>query len=236
MNKSTDIIGLALENYYFHGKDIPIIIHSPEFDEDEIAPSWYFRSFKEMPDLEKIALKYCKAKVLDIGAGAGSHSLYLQEKGMDVSSIDLSEGACRVMKDRGLKKVFHEDLFQFQSGKYDSILMMMNGIGVCGTLDGLDMFLSKLDGLLNPGGQLIMDSSNLSYLFGEEERDIQTNSSKKYYGEIEFQMEYLDIMADPFSWLFVHFEELSRHAAIFNFKSKILYKGDNLHFLARIFR
>ena len=236
MGKATDIIGLALENYYFHGKNIPIRIHSPEFDEDEIMPSWYFRSFKEMPDLEKIALKYCKGKILDIGAGAGSHSLYLKEKGMDVSTLDISERACRVMNDRGLKNVFHENIFQFKGGKYDSILMMMNGIGLCGTLDGLDLFFSKLDGLLNPGGQLIMDSSNLSYLFGEEENEIRINSAKKYYGEIEFQMEYLEIMADPFSWLFVHFEELSRHAAKFNFKSEILYKGDNLHFLARIFR
>ena len=114
--------------------------------------------------------------------------------------------------------------------------MMMNGIGVCGTLDGLDLFLSKLERLLNPGGQLIMDSSNLNYLFSEEEKKLRSKSTKRYYGEIEFQMEYLDIKADPFSWLFVHFEELSRDAAKFNFKSEILHKGDNLHFLARIFR
>ena len=64
MDKATDIIGIALENYHFHGRDIPIRIHSPEFDEDEISPSRYFRSFKEMPELEKIALKYCKGKFL----------------------------------------------------------------------------------------------------------------------------------------------------------------------------
>ncbi|MCF8378096.1 MAG: methyltransferase domain-containing protein [Bacteroidales bacterium] len=231
-----DLFGMALENYFLHQMDEAIIIHSPDFDEDEILPSWYFRSYEEMPEIEKFALEKCKGSILDVGAGAGSHALCLQNRGHNVSALDISEGACKVMKARGVKNVFHKNIFDLKSGKYDTILMLMNGIGLCETLEGLDLFLAALDGLLKAGGELIFDSSNLIYLYYEEEREELLVNSSKYYGEIDFQMEYLGKRSKPFSWLYIDFEELSKRAAKFNFKSEILLEGSNLHYLARVFR
>ena len=188
-----------------------------------------------MPELEKVALKYCRGNILDVGAGAGSHSLILQKMGFKVSALDISEGACRIMKERSVENVFQEDIFQFQSDKYDTVLMMMNGIGLCGNLDGLDLFLLKLKEMLNSGGQVIMDSSNLKYLFSEKDFTSRIKYSQGYYGEIQFQMEYLKKKSEKFSWLFIDFDELSKRAAKHNFKTEILYKAENLHYLARIF-
>ena len=235
MSKNTDIIGRALEDFYFHNTDIPITIYSPDFDEDEILPSWYFRDFHAMPELEKIALRYCYGNILDVGAGAGSHSLILQKMGFTVSALDISKGACRIMKERGVQNVYQEDVFQSQLDKYDTVLMMMNGIGLCGNLEGLDLFLLKLKEMLNHGGQLIFDSSNLKYLFSEKEFTSRIRYSQEYYGEIHFQMEYLENKTEKFSWLFIDFEELSKRAAKHNFKTEVLYKAENLHYLARIF-
>lgn len=231
-----DILGIALENYYQHQNNIPIVIHSPDFDDDQILPSWYFRNFNEMPDIEKYALTKCKSKVLDVGAGAGSHSLYLQNIGKEVIALDISEGACNVMKNRGLRKVVQKNVFELEYGKFDTILMLMNGIGLCESLEGLDLFLSKLGNLLEKDGDLIFDSSNLCYLYSEEEMESVLKEGLKYYGEIDFQMEYLGELSEPFSWLYIDFKELKKRAAKFNFKAEILLEGDNLQYLARIFR
>lgn len=232
----TDIIGKALENYYFHKKNLPIIIHSPNFDEDEIKPSWYFRNFEKMPELEKNALEKCRGRILDVGAGAGSHSLYLQKAGKNVTAMDISPGACNVMTARGVRNVIHQNIYHLSSEKFDTILMLMNGIGLCSTIEGLEIFLSKLEGILLAGGELIFDSTNLIYLYSEEEQKLRKEEEQKYYGEIEFRMEYLGNLSEPFSWLYIDFKELSKTAAKFNFKSEILFEGSNLHYLARIFR
>ena len=232
----TDIIGIALENYYFHKKNLAIIIHSPDFDEDEIRPSWYFRNFEEMPEIEKNALGKCRGRILDVGAGAGSHSLYLQKTGNNVTAMDISPGACNVMKARGIRNIIQQNIYHLSSEKFDTILMLMNGIGLCSTIEGFEIFLSKLEGILLPGGELIFDSTNLIYLYSEEEMEMLKEEEHKYYGEIEFQMEYLGDLSEPFSWLYIDFKELSKSAAKFNYKSEILFEGQNLHYLARIFR
>lgn len=232
----TDIIGIALEDYYFHNKDLPIIIYSPDFDKDEVMPSWYFRNFEEMPELEKIALEKCSGKILDAGAGAGSHSLYLQKAGKNVTALDISAGACNVMTERGVRNVIQQNIYQLGAEKYDTILMLMNGIGIFGTIKRFDIFLSKLESILLPGGELIFDSSNLIYLYSEKEREMLAKEEQKYYGEIEFRMEYQGNLSEPFSWLYIDIEELSKSAAKFNYKSEILFEGSNLHYLARIFR
>lgn len=225
-----------MEGYYQNQKDTPIIIHSPDFDEDQILPSWYFRAFDEMPDIEKFALGKCKTKVLDVGAGAGSHALYLQNLGKQVTALDISGGACRVMRERGIKRVVQKDIFELKSEKFDTILMLMNGIGLFGNLEGLDLFLSKLGNLLEKDGELIFDSSDLSYLYSEEEMELELMEGLRYYGEIEFQMEYIGKRSDPFNWLYIDFDELEKRAAKYNFKAEILMEGDNLQYLARIFR
>ena len=234
MEPGDDILGQALEDYHFKGNSGKLIIHSPDFEDDDMAVSWYFRKFGEMPELEQYALSLCRGRVLDAGAGAGSHSLFLQEQGLDVTAMDSSPGACRVMKDRGVKKVVQGDIFTSIDKKYDTMLMLMNGIGITSTLDGLDRFLDYLPGYLEEGGQLVFDSSNLIYLFQDRDGVAEINLAGTYYGEIEFRMEYLKQRGPFFRWLYVDFDLISEMCEDRGFRIEFLQKGDNLQYLARI--
>ncbi|WP_431212689.1 class I SAM-dependent methyltransferase [Puia sp. P3] len=125
----------------------------------------FFRDMEKMPELEWVALQQCRGRILDIGAGAGSHALALQKMGQDITALDISPQAVEIMKARGVKNVIEGDFFQLGGGKYDTLLMLMNGIGISGTTDGLRRFFASARGLLKPGGQLIFDSSDVAYLY-----------------------------------------------------------------------
>ena len=234
MKIHNDLLGLALMDFYSGKHDGKIIIHSPDFDEDEIKVEWYFRDFPSMPYLEKKALEFCYGKTLDVGAGAGSHSLFLQDKGLDIYAMDISAGACNVMRSRGISAVIQGDIFQLTSNKWDTILMMMNGIGVFGNINNLDAFLEKLPSLLNPGGQLLFDSTNLIYLFENEQGEIEIDLNREYYGQISFQLEYRDLYSPKFDWLYMDYDTLSSMADSKGLHTELLATGENYHYLARI--
>ncbi len=110
-----------------------------------------------MPHLEKLALSECSGKILDVGAAAGCHSLILQENGLDTSAMEISELCCDVMLKRDIKQIIRNDFFHYSDKKFDTILLLMNGIGIAGNLNRLNEFLIKAGKLLNPGGKIIFD-------------------------------------------------------------------------------
>lgn len=229
-----DILGLAFKDYYQGKTDAKISIHSPDFDEDSIDVSHYFRSYELMPEIEKHALRYCQGKLLDIGAGAGSHALYLQELGFDVTGMDISAGACEIMKERGLKKVLNENIFSYRNEKFDMLFMMMNGIGIVENLEGLKKYLEMLPSILNPGGRMVFDSTNLIYLFTEDDGSVWIDLNKKYYGEVSFRMEYKSHISPEFNWLYVDFDVITSFCNDLGYKIKMLNEGVNFHYLAEI--
>ena len=164
-----------------------------------------FRSYEEMPEIERKALDMVKGKTLDVGAGAGCHSLVLQERGIDVTAIDISPLSVETMKERGIKKVFEQDFFTLEvqameqqepsrdrvrGSQFDTILMLMNGIGIVGTLDRMPEFFKQLDRILAPGGQVLCDSSDISYVFETEDGIIELPDDMSYYGEHSFWMHH----------------------------------------------
>ncbi len=229
-----DVLGLALNDYLQNRVNRNVIVHSPDFEDDIIPLSYYFRQEIDLSDIEKTALNLCSGKVLDAGAGAGSHALMLQEKGLDVTAIDICEGACQVMKKRGVKSVVHDDIFHFSGGKFDTILMLMNGIGLVQSIPGLKIFMEKIPDLLNPGGRVIFDSTNLIYLLKEEDGSIMLNLNDAYYGEIEFQLEYNSYISQSFNWLYIDFDTLDWIADEAGLKACLILEGDNLSYLASI--
>ena len=121
-----------------------------------------------MPKLEQHALELTKGRTLDIGCGSGCHSLYLQnEKEIDVTGIDNSAGAIKTAKKRGVKNLIESSIFDCEVAYFDTLLLLMNGPGVCGTLDKLEELLIKIKSLLSENGQILLDSSDLIYLFDE---------------------------------------------------------------------
>ncbi len=227
-----DPLGTGLLAYMEGKKRGAVIRVTSDVAVNDIIPIDYlFRDYDEMPLWEQEALKRCKGPVLDIGAGAGSHSLALLQQGLEVVAMDVSPGAVAVMKQRGLPKVLHEDIFAFSEEKFDTLLLMMNGIGLVGDLHGLNEFLVHAKYLLNPRGQILLDSSDLSYLYEETSIILPRD---RYKGIIQYQMSYDEVVGDPFYWLYLDYAKLKKHAAYHGYSSMLLKEGDHFEYLARL--
>lgn len=231
-----DIFGEAIKAYYFNQVPEDIVVHSPGFDNDIIPIPYLFRSYSEMPPLEKKALSQCRGSVLDVGCGAGSHSLYLQETcKLKVTSLDSSLGATQVCRTRGIRDVQHNTFDNFVGETYDTLLFLMNGTGIIGRLNQLDGFFKKIKQLLRPEGQVLIDSSDLSYLFDkEEDGGIWMDISNGYYGEITYQMSYKQLESQPFDWLYLDFHTLQLASAKNGFECELVQEGEHYDYLARL--
>lgn len=230
-----EIMGMAIKDYYDGNRNASIIVHSPDFDPDVQPVSWYFRNFDGMPGIEQEAIELSRGKVLDIGAAAGAHSLELQKRGADITALELSSEACEIMKKRGVLKVLNRDIFEPPTEKYDTLLMLMNGIGIVRTLDGLVKFLQHIKNYLNPGGSILFDSANLVYLFSTDEpQTFHFNGDKKYYGEIEFVIEYMGHKSHNFFWLYVDFDTLCRYAEKEGFIPELITQDNEFQYLCRL--
>src|SRR5687768_2307040 len=123
MKEGADIIGNAMQDYMAGDLEATIRVYSDIAEPDLLPAAYFFRTREQMPLLEKIALELCRGYIADLGAGAGSHSLFLQEKGLEVAAFDISKGACSVMKKRGVKKVTQTNIFELGPERFDTILM-----------------------------------------------------------------------------------------------------------------
>lgn len=230
-----DPMGHAIADYHATGKAGRLRVLSPMFEEDEIPVSTLFRSHDEMPAIEQEALKAAHGSILDVGAGAGCHSLALQAMGQRVTAIDISPLAVATMRERGVLDVLEQDFFTLD-GQYDTILMLMNGIGIVGSLSRMDAFFMQVDHLLAPDGQLLCDSSDICYIYEDEDGIIDLTGVDGYYGEVTYRMQYKGIKGDDFPWLFIDPETLHEQAAAHGFECDILAKGEHYDYLARITR
>ncbi len=230
MNK--DVIGRALLDYSNNVHTVDILVISSISEDDVIPISYLFRKEEELPKIETKALSLCKGTILDVGAASGCHSIILKNKGFDVTSIDVSKGAVEVMSTRGLSSECIN--FYDLNKKYDTLLFLMNGIGIAGSLNGLDKFLIKAKTLLNGGGQILLDSSDISYMFEQEDGSIWMDLNSSYSGEVVYQMKYKDSITDKFDWLFVDFNTLMTKASEFGFKTELVLEGDNDDYLVKL--
>ncbi|AFT67653.1 MAG: hypothetical protein ACJA2Y_001595 [Cycloclasticus pugetii] len=234
INKNEDPIGSALINFYQTQDDTPIFVDMDIAEQDTLAPSYFFRSYEQCPALEQAALQLAYGKVLDVGAGAGSHSLYLQNQGLDVTALDISPHSVALMKKRGLSTVKLCNFYDLPEEPFDTLLLLMNGIGLVETLEGFDAFFSKAKSLLAPNGQILLDSSDLIYLYEQDDGSYLIDLNDKYHGEVEFNLSYKDITGKPFNWLYVA-EELLQDAADRNgFSCEIVQQGPHYDYLAKL--
>lgn len=214
----TDVFGLSVEAFYKNQDTSPIQVHAKDFDTDLIPVDYLFRNYDEMPMIEKTAIDLSDKKVLDIGCCTGSHLLDLNKKNHDVYGIDISEKSVQVCQQRGLKNVIKEDFFTLDNSSYkefDTVLLLMNGIGIVGKVDRLDKFFNKLKEIIKPEARIYLDSTNLKYLFDEDEFD-------HYYGEMSYQISYKNYCSEKFDWLYLDFEKLKISAEKNGFNCRFL--------------
>ena len=257
LSADKDPMGAAILDFQKQGKAARLRVLSSMFEEDEMPVTHLFRSVPEMPVLEQKALQLAKGRVLDIGAGSGCHTLALQEKGFTVKAIDISPLSCEAMKLRGVKDAECINLFdphlssgnhsgenqenhsgenqeQFEGG-FDTILLLMNGTGIAGKIEHLPDLFQRLKALLNPGGQILIDSSDLKYIYENEDGSFDINLNGAYYGEVDYQMIYKDVKGDRFDWLYVDFPLLKSIAETCGLYGELVAEGDHYDYLARIF-
>jgi len=231
-----DLFGKAILDYQTNNNPEDIITETSISEADEMNVSYLFRSYKKMPKLEQKALQLTKGKVLDVGCGAGSHALYLQnEKNLNVKAIDISENAIQACQRRGLKNAEVVNVLDLDaSEKFDTILLLMNGTGIFGKLDQISTYLKKLKSLLNEGGQILIDSSDIIYMFDQDEDGAYEINGNGYYGELTFTIQYKGETEETFDWLYLDYNTLQNAAIANDLECELIMEGEHFDYLARL--
>ncbi len=234
-----DLFGKAILDFQTNNSPEDLTTETSISEEDEMNVAYLFRSYTEMPKLEQKALQLAKGKILDVGCGAGSHSLYLQtERNLDVRSIDISTNAIEACRLRGLKNAQVQNILEMDSdnpeNKFDTILLLMNGTGIFGTLKETTKFLIKLRNLLNPNGQILIDSSDIIYMFDNDEDGGKWIPSTGYYGELTFTIRYKNEKEDQFPWLYLDYNTLQNAAFANGLQSELILEGEHYDYLAKL--
>ena len=235
LQEKNDPMGKAIADYFATGKAGKLRVFPSQFDEDEIPVKHLFRTFRDMAELEQTALKLAQGKILDCGGGSGCHALELQQMGKEVDAIDISPLSVEVMLKRGVVSAAQADLFNLAAvQEYDTVLMLMNGSGIIGKLENMEKFFMKMKQILRPGGVVYMDSSDLKYLFEDEDGSYVINLAGDYYGEVDFRMQYKQVKGNTFDWLYIDFQTLSLYASKFGFKAELIEEGKHYDYLAAL--
>ncbi|MEG1902931.1 MAG: class I SAM-dependent methyltransferase [Bacteroidales bacterium] len=232
--KDKDAYGKGLLAYYKGNHNARFTVYSDIADTEKWDIATFFRDYEKMPKAEQLALDLCQGRVLDIGAGAGNHALWLQQRNHKVTAIDISEGAVEVMKGRLIKDVRLQNYFSMTGEKYDTLLLLMNGIGIVQRIERFGEFFSKAKELLNDGGKILLDSSNIIYLFMEEDGSALIDLNSNYYGEMQYRMDYGTFAGESFDWIFIDFDTLAELAAQHGFTCDKKYEDDHFLYLAEL--
>ena len=229
-----DLFGKAILDFQTNNLPEDLVTETNISEADEMSVGYLFRSYNEMPKLEKKALQLCKGKVLDIGCGAGSHSLHLQQKGFDLSAIDISANAIKACELRGLTNVRVQNILDLDNESFDTILLLMNGTGIFGTLSETSKHLQKLKSLLNPNGQILIDSSDIIYMFDEAEDGSYMVPADGYYGELTFSISYKGETEDTFPWLYLDYNTLQNAAQANGLQCELVLESNHFDYLAKL--
>jgi cyclopropane fatty-acyl-phospholipid synthase-like methyltransferase len=231
-----DLFGKAILDYQTNNAPEDLITATSISEEDEMSVAYLFRSFSEMPKLEQKALQLARGKVLDVGCGAGSHGLYLQnERNLDVTPIDISANAVAACQLRGLTSAKVYNILNLDTNeKFDTILLLMNGTGIFGKLSNTPQFLKKLKSLLKENGQILIDSSDIIYMFDEDEDGGKWIPGDDYYGELEFSLTYKGEKEDSFPWLYLDYNTLQNAAEDNGLQCELLAEGEHYDYLAKL--
>ena len=232
MKDSDDVAGQAWLDFWQGTSPAPLLLHTSYDTTEEMPVDYFFREATTFPPLEHYALSLCRGRVLDVGAGTGGHALYGQAQGRDVTTLERSAAGVRIQRERGLRQVIQTDYRDYTEPGYDTVLLLMNGIGIAGTLTGLHDFLQQARRWLRPTGQLLFDSSDIAYLYEGDEGT--SRPTDRYYGEVRYQYEYRGQRGAWFSWLYVDADTLRAVARDVGWQTQIIFQDDHDQYLARL--
>ncbi|MBS7332539.1 MAG: class I SAM-dependent methyltransferase [Weeksellaceae bacterium] len=230
-----DLFGQAILDYQTDNNPENLYTETSISELDVMPIDYLFRDFDEMPTFEQKALTLAKGNVLDVGTGAGSHALYLQQKGLNVKAIDISPKAIEACKLRGIENVEAINILDLPTDeKFDTILILMNGTGIFQNLFVIGAYLEKLKSLLEPAGQIIIDGTDIIYMFDDDDDGGKwIPGDKNYYGEVDFIVHYKGMQDEPIEWLYLDFDTLKNACEHHGLECKRILKED-YSYLAKI--
>jgi len=229
-----DLFGQALLDYQNGNYTEDLITSTSISDEEKLPLPYLFRAYDEMPKLEQKALQLAKGKVLDVGCGAGSHSLYLQDQGFTVKAIDISKGAVEVAKQRGVIHTELKDVLD-ETETFDTILLLMNGTGIFQQLSQIATYLKHLKSLLNTNGQILVDSSDIRYMYEDDDEGFWIDANADYYGELDYFLSYKGVDETPIKWLYLDFNTLKTACETAGLKCDLVMEGEHFDYLGQLF-
>jgi methionine biosynthesis protein metW len=232
-----DLLGRSLLDYQNGDRSSDVYVQTNISHREYLSRAHFFRSFSQMIPIEQQALTLSQGRTLDVGAGTGSHVLYLQEKGIEAIALDISPSAIEICKQRGVRVAICCDILQYE-GQADTILMLMNGIGLCQKLSLLDTYLQKLKTLLTPQGQILLTSTDIIYMFDQDEDGsylVPVFEDTDYYGELTYTITYKG-EKESFSWLFIDYNTLQNAAHHNGLLCELIAEGEAYNYLARLRR
>jgi len=225
----TDVFGQALLDFYNDTFQSPLLLHN-DYGPPEIIPiEHYFVDYEDYSDLELCAMDHIRGKTLDVGSATGRHVIHLQDVGIDATAMDSSQICTDLMRQLGVDHIITDDIYNYQESRFDSISMLMNGIGIAGNISGLKKLLTHLENILTPGGQVIADSSDIRYLYEDEPLP-----AGNYFGELNFHYEYKMEIGEAFKWLYIDPDTLSEVAQSVGWSCQILFEDNAQAYLARL--
>lgn len=228
-----DLFGRALLDYHNGHYTEDLITSTNISEEDDLPIPYLFRDFKDMPKLEQTALQMAKGSILDVGCGAGNHSLYLQKKGFFIKAIDISKGAIEVSKLRGVETAEIKNLLN-ETETFDTILLLMNGTGIFQELSQVSKYLTHLKSLLKPQGQILIDSSDIKYMYEDEDGGFWMDAHASYYGELDYYLSYKGEEETPMKWLYLDFDTLKLACETVGLKCDLVLEGEHFDYLAKL--
>tara|TARA_R110001592_G_scaffold359340_3_gene665657 strand:+ start:12255 stop:12944 length:690 start_codon:yes stop_codon:yes gene_type:complete len=226
-----NIYGLAIQDHINNPEETTKIeVHSPDFDTDYLDPKYLLRGHDEWPEIELQAMEWAQGNILDVGALAGIHSEYLIEQGKSVTALEIDKIACEILAKKNIPYI-HADIFGDKAvAQYDTLLLLMNGLGIGGNFDEFENHIDLLFRWLKPGGSIIADSSDLDFLN-------YTDNEATYYGELSFRLSYKDAVGNDFKWLYIDYESAKKKLETKQYKMEMLVLDQATnHYLARITR
>jgi len=219
----------ALAAYRAGDRGASLVMDTDVGGAEDVPASLFFRTPAEMGPVESAALARARGSVLDLGAGAGAHALPLQGRGLRVTAAELLPEGRTVMVEAGLADVRAGGLDTVRAGeRFDTVLVLMNGLGLAGTLAGLPAFLEGLADVLAPGGQILADST--------DPREWEDQEDGRYPGEVHMQLRFAGRAGPPFPFLFVDADVVHTAAATVGLSAEVVAREDGGRFLVRLVR
>jgi hypothetical protein len=156
----SDPFGRAIRDHHRGEREEPLVQRDGDWAREHPIERFYFSSFTGESDGERWLESRLDGPLLDLGAGAGRHALYFQERSETVA-VEVSDHLVETMADRGVEDARRGDMFalreQFDRDRFRSALAIGTQLGLAGSMDGIRRFLNDLAYVTTPDATAVVD-------------------------------------------------------------------------------